>query len=161
MSLDSALGANADTISQYERDITDPRQHFLKILFYSVIDTLSRRNSKPIQYNEAYGPYTFALAMIVIAFSLLDTCFTLVLIQHGAYESNPIMNFFLEQGNMVFFAVKYVTTILAVIILLKYLDYYILNIIKGSQILAVSAVIYVGLINYQLTMLDELVFRRF
>ena len=64
-----------------------------------------------------YGERVFILIMLALVFSLLDACFTLILIDHGAIELNPVMSFYLNIGPATFVAVKYGMTSLSIFVL--------------------------------------------
>lgn len=57
---------------------------------------------------------------LVLALSLTDAWFTLVLIDHGAIELNPVMDFYLQKGASTFVGVKYMLTAASVIIIVAF-----------------------------------------
>ena len=59
----------------------------------------------------------FAITTILIL-SILDALLTLVVIQRGATELNPVMAYFLEHGTPTFIVAKYALTSIGVLILL-------------------------------------------
>ena len=67
---------------------------------------------------DRYSPRLLAAIVGILCLSLLDALLTLGLIEHGAAEVNPVMDFFLKQGPFVFTSVKYLLTSLAVVIFL-------------------------------------------
>ena len=67
---------------------------------------------------DRYSPHLLAAIVGILCLSLLDALLTLGLIEHGAAEINPVMDFFLKQGPFVFTSVKYLLTSLAVVIFL-------------------------------------------
>ena len=67
---------------------------------------------------DRYSPHLFAAIVGILCLSLLDALLTLSLIEHGATEVNPVMDFFLKQGPLIFTGVKYLLTSLAVVIFL-------------------------------------------
>jgi hypothetical protein len=60
--------------------------------------------------NGRHGSKTFAAVMTIVLLSVLDAYLTLHLVNRGAEELNPIMAYYLEQGPLTFFAVKYLLT---------------------------------------------------
>jgi len=44
--------------------------------------------------------------LTLIFLSLIDACFTIMLVKHGSVEVNPLMAFFLKQGLLWFIIVK-------------------------------------------------------
>ncbi|MRR10833.1 hypothetical protein EG831_12355 [bacterium] len=65
---------------------------------------------------DRYSPKLFAAMMGIVVLSLTDAALTLYLVSHGASEINPVMNYFLQKGPVVFMVAKYVSTSVAVII---------------------------------------------
>jgi hypothetical protein len=65
---------------------------------------------------DRYSPKLFVAMIGILVLSLLDAALTLFLVAHGASELNPVMNYFLQQGPVVFMTAKYLLTSIAVII---------------------------------------------
>jgi len=75
---------------------------------------------KHIYFVDAYHPRLIAPILLILMLSTLDALFTLLLINNGAVEINPLMAFYLEVGPGVFLAVKYVLTCLSLFVLLMF-----------------------------------------
>jgi hypothetical protein len=58
------------------------------------------------------------MVLVIMVLSILDAALTLVLINHGAVELNPVMAYFLNISASVFMLVKYVLTAVSVLIIL-------------------------------------------
>jgi hypothetical protein len=67
-------------------------------------------------YVDRYGHGLLIPLFLILLLSILDAYFTILLIERGAQEINPLMNFLIEQGYMRFFLVKYLLTALAVLV---------------------------------------------
>jgi len=67
---------------------------------------------------DRYSPRILAAIVGTLCLSLLDAVLTLSLIDHGAAEVNPLMDYFLNKGTLIFTSVKYLLTSLAVVIFL-------------------------------------------
>lgn len=67
---------------------------------------------------DRYSPKLFAAILGILCLSLLDAVLTLYLVEHGSTELNPIMDYFLRKGPLIFTVAKYVLTCIAVIIFL-------------------------------------------
>ena len=97
---------------------------FLKQLFFKGRRKALRRSSD--RYNlsqiDQYGSSTFAIIMIILLLSLLDALLTLILLDRGAVEINPIMAFYIEQGPTVFLLAKYLLTAAALVLFLLFRD---------------------------------------
>jgi hypothetical protein len=67
---------------------------------------------------EHYSEFVFTLIALILVFSLLDAFLTLVLIDYGATELNPLMAFYIDIGPATFIMVKYGMTSLSIFVLL-------------------------------------------
>jgi len=56
------------------------------------------------------------MIMGIIFLSLLDALLTLYLIEEGSNELNPVMDYFLNKGPLIFTLAKYLLTSVAVVI---------------------------------------------
>ena len=63
-----------------------------------------------------YPPGLFYVLIAVLVLSVVDALLTLWLIDHGAFEVNPVMAYYLELGPNIFMAVKYFLTVSVVLI---------------------------------------------
>jgi hypothetical protein len=67
---------------------------------------------------DRYSPKLFAAILGILGFSLLDAFLTLYLVEHGSSELNPVMDYFLKKGPLIFTVAKYTLTCVAVLIFL-------------------------------------------
>jgi hypothetical protein len=67
---------------------------------------------------DRYSSKLFAAILGILCLSLLDAVLTLYLVEHGSTELNPIMDYFLKKGPLIFTVAKYVLTCIAVLIFL-------------------------------------------
>ena len=67
---------------------------------------------------DLYNQKLFLAITVILVLSILDAVLTLVVIQRGARELNPVMAYFLEHGTLIFIVAKYVLTSIGVLILL-------------------------------------------
>lgn len=98
---------------------TDNRAR-LKYLFYNGRRERIRREEDigRIFFFDRYNPKLFAAITAILMLSVLDALFTLILIDSGSSELNPVMAYFLGHGLLPFIVVKYFLTSLGVVILL-------------------------------------------
>ena len=99
----------------------------------------------------------FAAAFIVLLLSMADTLMTLVLIQHGAVEINPIMQPFVIGNGPTFAFLKLALTASAVTILVVLTRVPTFGRLLAGPILMGAAFIYVVLIGYEMWLLDRLI----
>ena len=67
---------------------------------------------------DQYSPRFFFVILAIVLLSVTDGLLTLFLINHGAYETNPVMAYCLKFGPFAFIVVKYALTSMGVLILL-------------------------------------------
>jgi len=92
----------------------------LKYLLFNGRRVSSRREDdggRAIIFDRYHQNLFLAITTILIL-SILDAVLTLVVIQRGATELNPVMAYFLEHGTPTFIVAKYVLTSIGVLILL-------------------------------------------
>ncbi len=93
---------------------------FFKFLFSSGKRKKLRRteDSRKITVFDVYHPNLLFSILTVLVLSLLDATLTLILIERGAVELNPVMKYYLTLGPTTFVMVKYGITALALLIIL-------------------------------------------
>jgi len=67
---------------------------------------------------DRYNQKLFLAITAILILSILDAMLTLIVIQRGAQELNPVMAYFLEHGTLTFIVAKYILTSIGVLILL-------------------------------------------
>jgi len=87
-------------------------------LDHGMSERVCRRIDRSSIFWVHYGENVFTLIVLILIFSLLDAFFTLVLIDYGATELNPLMSFYLNIGPTTFISVKYGMTSLSIFVLL-------------------------------------------
>ncbi|RLB86910.1 MAG: hypothetical protein DRH15_00290 [Deltaproteobacteria bacterium] len=65
-----------------------------------------------------YGRGRLAAVFSIIVLTLLDSFFTIHLVQNGATELNPVLSYYLGHSHLVFFAVKYFLTTATIFLIL-------------------------------------------
>ena len=92
----------------------------LKYLLFNGRRERSRRNEDrgKVVIFDRYNQRLFLAITTILILSTLDALLTLVVIQRGAKELNPVMAYFLEHGTLTFVVAKYVLTSIGVLILL-------------------------------------------
>ncbi len=92
----------------------------LKYLLFNGRRVSSRRedDSGKVIIFDRYNQNLFFAITTILILSILDAVLTLVVIQRGATELNPVMAYFLEHGTPTFIVAKYVLTSIGVLILL-------------------------------------------
>lgn len=85
---------------------------------------------------DRYSATLFIMIVSILFLSLTDAFLTLILIDHGATEFNPIMAYFLAFGPLVFLGVKYLLTSFSVFLIVLFSQGFIMkNTIRVSKVL--------------------------
>lgn len=92
----------------------------LKYLFFNGRREGIRREEDRgrVFFFDRYNPKLFAVITAILMLSVLDALLTLILLEKGSSELNPVMAYFLKHGLLTFIVVKYFLTSIGVIILL-------------------------------------------
>jgi Domain of unknown function (DUF5658) len=98
----------------------------------------------------------FAAALIVLLLSMADTLLTLVLVQHGAVEVNPLMEPFVIGSGPAFAFLKLALTATAVLILVVLTRVPAFGRLLAGPILVGAALLYTVLLGYEMWLLDRL-----
>lgn len=138
------------------RQRSDRRQPNLRSLFYALImsrrQTLRRADESAISYVDRYDHFTFVAALLLMLLCIADAYFTLMLLQLGSEELNPILAWALNKHVLFFFLLKYTVTSLCVVVAVMHRHFRVFG-LKGIHFLLISIVGYACLIQYQLSML--------
>ena len=104
-----------------------------------------------------HAPQWFAAALIVLLLSMADTFLTLVLVQHGAIEINPLMAPLVVGGGRSFAYLKLALTAAAVTILVALTRVPAFGRLLAGPILVGTALLYALLISYELWLVEQFV----
>jgi len=120
---DPSAQERADASAGNPRSAGDRRRKTLPPLRYLVAGGRRRRvrrleDSHRIVLLDRYSPKLLAAILGILLLSLLDAALTLYLVEQGASELNPVMDYFLKKGPLIFTVTKYLLTCIAVLIFL-------------------------------------------
>lgn len=116
----------------------------------------ARREAETLRgyYVDHPGRATATAALSLLLLGVLDGLFTLRLIEAGATEANPVMDFFLSHGVTAFLTVKYGITVLAIAILVIHKNFPVAHPrLRVKWVLLGFLSTYGGLISYEVTLL--------
>jgi hypothetical protein len=152
------LENNTFTRSGIERR-KNPRINFRSLLGLGNRRTIRRKEDQSIIFLvDLFSTKLFIPIIVTLFFSVMDALLTLFLISHGAYEANPIMAYFLNQGPYIFFSVKYLLTSLGLIILLFFRNLIFRTIkIKASALLNLIAGIFIAVVAWELYLVFKII----
>ena len=126
-------------------------------LFGGKRKTIRREEDKQrIFYLDHYSSWLFIIIVSILILCVVDAFLTLFLLNHGAYETNPVMAFFLKFGPLTFFISKYLLTTIPVICLLMFRNT-VVRVIKLSarSVLYVIVVIHLAVVGWELHLLSN------
>lgn len=99
-------------------------------------------------YVDAHGPGVIVCAVTVLLLSCADSLFTLLLLQRGAEEVNPVMRALIEADDTLFVGVKLALTAACLVFLVAHRNFRLFR-VQGHTILYASLGAYLILVNYQ------------
>jgi hypothetical protein len=126
-------------------------------LFGGKRKTIRREEDKQrIFYLDHYSSWLFIIIVSILILCVVDAFLTLFLLNHGAYEANPVMAFFLKFGPYTFFVSKYLLTIVPVICLLMFRNT-VVRVIKISArtVLYVIVVFYLAVVVWEFYLISN------
>ena len=115
-----------------------------------------QEDTRRIFYVDHYSPKLFAVIVAILFLCVIDALLTLSLLNRGAYETNPVMAYFLKFGPYHFFASKYLLTFIPALFLLM-LRNIVLRILKirTRSVLYFIVVFYLAVVGWELYLLSN------
>lgn len=143
------------------RSLADRRSHTARALLTGGWYARRRnpRRGDPVRPGSIdwHAPQWFAAALVVLLLSMADTFLTLVLVQHGAIEVNPIMAPLVIGGGRSFAFMKLALTASAVTILVVLARVPTFGRLLAGPLLVGTAFLYALLISYELWLVDRFI----
>jgi hypothetical protein len=103
---------------------------------------------------DRYNQNLFLAITTILMLSILDAVLTLVVIQRGASELNPVMAYFLEHGTLTFIVAKYVLTSIGVLILLIFKNVFLTKLkIYTHSLFPCVIVVFITVIAWELILI--------
>ena len=117
------------------------------------------RRVEMISFTFHHGPITFAAVLLIIVLSVADSFLTIDIVSRGGQELNPIMAYYLNQGPLLFFIVKYLITCTAIMMILSIKNNYICGIRIRAEVFLVSFFIVLALVvQWQLFLIHSVTY---
>ena len=118
-----------------------------------------KEDTKRIFYVDHYSPGLFFTIVSILFLCVIDALLALSLLNHGVFETNPVMAFFLKFGSYTFFISKYLLTVLAIIGLLMFRNM-VVRIIKISarSVLYFIVVFYLAVVGWELYLISNVAY---
>jgi hypothetical protein len=103
------------------------------------------------QMVDRYSTKLCAVILFILGLSILDAFFTLILLEKGAKEINPLMDYYLKVSPTLFFCIKYMLTCSSVLLVLFIKDVYIFKTkFKAKVLFFLLPIPFVLVIHWQL-----------
>jgi Domain of unknown function (DUF5658) len=103
-----------------------------------------------------HSPRVLAVTLAILLLSTTDGILTIILLEHGAVEINPLMALFVPHSLHWFAAVKLGLTGMCLIVLVACSQMRLLRALPGEILLYLVLGCYVVLIGHELAMLDQI-----
>ncbi len=127
---------------------TNHKARLKYLLFNGRREGIRREDDRnKVFFFDRYNPKLFAAITAILMLSIFDALLTLILIDHGSSELNPVMAYFLQHGLLPFIVAKYFLTSSGVVILLVFKNVFLTKIkiythsLFSAVIIAFGAVI--------------------
>lgn len=138
------------------RQQADRRQANFRSMCYALFKSRrkgQRRTDDEVNcYTDYYDHYTVGVVLLLMVLCVLDAYFTLLLLQYGSIELNPVLAWAINKHALFFFLLKYTVTGLSVVVAAMHKNFRMFG-LKGSHFLLITVVGYAILLKYQLSML--------
>jgi hypothetical protein len=143
-----------------ERRRSERRTHGLRALMYGSLHPRRRAprrtGERAVSSVDWHHPRWLAIAMLIVLCSSADAFLTLVLIEHGAYEVNPVMAPLIGGSALAFALVKVGLTALGVVLLTQLARHRAFGSVPVGVFLYTVLALYAALVLYELQMLNRL-----
>jgi Domain of unknown function (DUF5658) len=143
-----------------ERRHAERRKHVLRALFHG---SLRPRRRGPRRAGESavsavdwHHPQWLAIAVLIVTFSCSDAFLTLMLLEQGAYEVNPLMAPLLHGSGLAFALVKIGLTASGVVLLTQLVRIRAFGRISVGLVLYTVLALYGALLVYEFRLLNRL-----
>ena len=115
-----------------------------------------REDRRKWTYVDRYQQSLFGVIVIILFLSVIDAILTLVLINHGAMEINPVMAFYLGLGPYPFLFVKYALTSAGLVILVVFRGRFIASRwLKADLLLYGILAAFVGVVSWEIYLIHQ------
>ena len=152
---------HTDLSATYKRrSRSDRRRNIWRSIYYGHFNP--RRRTPPRRLNEFglhsldwYSSHLFAVAVGIALLSVVDAFLTMILLQGGADEVNPIMALVIYHSVTAFAALKMLMTSLSIILMVFLARYRFLRLFRVEWALYGSLLAYISLISYEVGLLKS------
>jgi Domain of unknown function (DUF5658) len=104
-------------------------------------------------YTDVYDAKLFLVVILIAVLSATDAGLTLLILEKGGTELNPLMDWALGFSNPVFFTIKYLLTISGLLTIVVHINFRLFERIPLPNILAGLLGFYTVLVSYEISIL--------
>ena len=104
-------------------------------------------------YTDVYGPGLLVVILLIVSLCATDAGLTILILQKGGVELNPLMVWLLESSSRTFFTTKFFLTSVCLMIMLMHVNYRLFNKVTMHHVLISILGLYAVLIGYELSLL--------
>lgn len=112
-----------------------------------------RRFTAAASYVDVHEPLLLLITLTALLLCIIDSYNTLLLLDLGGVEINPLMRELIDRDATLFFSVKYVVTAICLMILVVHKRFLFMKIVSGYHIIIAVIFGYTILIGYQYRLL--------
>jgi hypothetical protein len=146
-------------LTHERRDHSDRRSRHWWSIWYGSFNPRRRSPSRRLddfgfRSLDWYSAHLLAAAIGILLLSVVDAFMTLMLLEGGAYEMNPIMGVLIYRNVAMFAAMKMGMTSVSIILMVILARYRFMRVLQVTWVLYGILVAYASLIGYELCMLN-------
>jgi hypothetical protein len=126
-----------------------PTKPLSKYIFKGKRKKARRLNDDRNYYVDRYDARYLALVLSILMLCVFDAYFTLKIIHFGGKELNPLMIKFIERNPEWCLALKYLVTVISLVILLLHKNFIVFDKIKAGAVIYLIFFLYFFLVLYE------------
>jgi hypothetical protein len=153
-------GAELNPDSSERRQRVDRRRRTFRALFHGSLNPRRHGSRRDGEHGLAgvdwHHPQWLAVAMLTLIMCVADALLTLMLIQRGAYEANPLMRPLVHGSSLVFTLVKFGVTAGGITVLILLARARVFRNVPVALILYGVLLVYAVLIGYEIWLFQAL-----
>ena len=138
---------------------TNQKLRFKYLLFNGRRENIRRDDDRlRVFFFDRYNPKLFAAITAILMLSICDALLTLILIENGSSELNPVMAYFLQYGLLAFIVAKYFLTSIGVVILLIFKNVFLSRAkIYTHSLFSAVIIAFLAVISWELILIFQII----
>lgn len=144
--------------SSNRRRQADRRTLSAKTFLYSIFigrrhGPQRREEQNRFYYKDIYDAKLLLIVLLIVALCVADAALTLLILEKGGTELNPVMVWALTFNDRTFFIIKYVLTVIGLFTLIVHINFRVFRRISMAKFLIGLLAIYTLLVGYEFSIL--------